>query len=123
MPNISSKATEHFETAQLLLKHRRYRDSVSRAYYAMYTAVEDYVGLSSTGTWNHRGIRRAFAARMIREGVDRQKARELGQKLANALDARINADYYRPPMVQEFANQILIDAQEIFDWIEKEITP
>ncbi len=123
MTNISSKATEHFESAQLLFQQGRYRDSVSRAYYAIYTAVEDYVGLSTTGTWTHRGIRGAFAAKMISRGVERQKTRELGQKLANALDARLGADYRRQPITQELANQTIADAQTILDWIEKEMNP
>jgi uncharacterized protein (UPF0332 family) len=121
MLNISIKTTEHFESAQLLFQHGRYRDSVSRAYYAVYTAVEDYVGLSPTGAWNHRSIRSAFAARLIREGVDRQKSRELGRKFVDAFNARIGADYSRKPTVEDSAKQILGYAQEILDWIQQEM--
>ena len=123
MANISSKATEHFESTQLLFQHGRYRDAVSRAYYAMYTAVEDYVGLSTTGTWNHRGIRGAFAVKMISDGVAPQQARELGRKLFDAFNARNGADYSRNPIDEDAAKQILGYAQEILDWIQKGVNP
>ncbi|MBI1924723.1 HEPN domain-containing protein [Candidatus Poribacteria bacterium] len=123
MSNISSKATEHFESTQLLFQQGRYRDSVSRAYYAIYTAVEDYVGLSTTGTWTHRGIRGAFTAKMIHAGVHPQHARELSRKFADAFDARISADYSRQPTAESAAKQILGYAQEILDWIQKEMNP
>ncbi len=118
---LSSKAIEHFETAQLLFQQGRYRDSVSRAYYAIYTAVEDYVGLSTTGGWNHRGLRGAFAAKMISEGIDRQQARELGRKFVDAFDARTGADYDRTPTVGDSAMRILGYAQEILDFIQQEM--
>ena len=123
MPKLSRKAAEHVEAAQLLLQHGYYRDAVSRAYYAIYTAVEDYVGLAPTGAWSHRGIRSAFAAKLIDSGVDRSRARELGQKLVAAFDARGIADYHRDPITKEFANQILANAKSVLDWIEKEVKP
>ena len=122
MLNVSNKATEHFQSAQLLFQHNRYRDSVSRAYYAMYTAVEDYVGLSTTGTWNHRGIRRAFAARLTSKGISRQTARDLGRRIFEGLNTRLAADYKRQPISQNVASQTLADAQMVINWIEKEMT-
>ena len=118
---LSSKTMEHFETAQLLIQQGRYRDSVSRTYYAIYTAVEDYVGLSTTGAWNHRGLRRAFAAKMISEGIDRQQARELGRKYFDAFNARIGADYDRRQTFEDSAMQFLGYAQEILDFIQQEM--
>lgn len=122
MPNISQKATTHFEAAQLLYQHGYYRDAVSRAYYAMYTAVEDYVGFSLTGVWSHRGIRSAFAAKMVHSGIDRQEARALGQKFVEAFNARVDADYQRIPIPQDFADTILASSKAILDWIQKEMT-
>ena len=119
MSNVSSKAREHFQSAQLLFQNNCYRDSVSRAYYAMYTAVEDYVGLSTTGTWNHRGIRRVFAAQLISEGVDRPTARDFGKRIFEGLNARLAADYRRQSISQDIATQTLADAQAVITWIER----
>ncbi len=120
---IPDKATEHFESAQLLFQHGRYRDSVSRAYYTVYTAVEDYVGLLPTGPWSHRSIRGAFTAKLISDGVSRSQARELGRKFVESFDARLEADYNRMPITESLASRMLANAQVIFDWIEKEVKP
>ena len=89
----------------------------------MYTAVEDYVGLSPIGPWSHRGLRKEFAAKMNSSGVNRQIARSLGNQLAEGLNGRLAADYRRKPATQSDVRKTLTSAETLLNWIEKEMNP
>jgi uncharacterized protein (UPF0332 family) len=115
---LSSKTREHFNAAELLLNNNFYRDAVSRAYYAVFTAVWDYVGDSATGEWNPRSIRQAFAERMHREGILRTESRQLSRVFQNLLEFRINADYSREPIPQTDVLEAINLTRGILQWVE-----
>ena len=118
MPNLSKKGSEHFESAQLLQSHQRYRDAVSRAYYAIYTEVANWLG---GGKWNHRSIRRAFAQKMHEKGIPNQHARHLNNRFFRALEARVAADYSLDEVTTEIVEEIFEIAQTIFTFLEDEV--
>src|SRR5262249_59192291 len=50
------KAQEHLTSADLLHQHGQYRDAVSRAYYASFSAMYALVGEPPRGSWEHPGL-------------------------------------------------------------------
>jgi len=116
----TQKGLDHFESAQLLQRHQRYRDAVSRAYYAIYTAVVNWVG---PGRWNHNSIRSAFAWKMRQQGIPGQRARYLNRQFLDALLARTAADYDLDEVTLADVQRIMNTAQTILTFLEQEVTP
>ncbi len=120
MPKLlTQKGLDHFESAQLLQRHQRYRDAVSRAYYAIYTEVVNWLG---GGAWNHRSIRSAFARKIHEKGIPNQQARHLNYRFVRALEARVAADYDLDEVTMENVEEIFEIAQTIFTFLEEEGT-
>ena len=117
MPKLlTQKGLDHFESAQLLQRHQRYRDAVSRTYYAIYTEVVNWVG---PGCWNHHSIRSAFARKMHQQAIPGQRARYLNQQFLHALEARIAADYDSDEVTQEDIEQIMEIAQTFITFLQE----
>ena len=57
--HMLDKAKAHLEAAELLYEQNHYRDAVSRAYYAAFSAMQAFVGAPPRGRWvkPYRGIR------------------------------------------------------------------
>ncbi len=116
MLELTEKSSAHFESAQLLQRHQRYRDAVSRAYYAIFTEVVNWVG---PGHWGHRAIRSAFARKIHEQGIPGERARDLGKQFLRALEARLAADYDHGEVTEDDVERIMDIAQTIFTFLEE----
>ena len=78
-------AKEKLHAASILLECRSYKDSVSRSYYAMFTAVRAVVDLKK-----HAGVISYFQKEYIKTGIfDKMYSKYLSQ----AFQIRNNTDY------------------------------
>lgn len=87
------KAKAHLQAAEPLYHQHHYRDAVSRAYYAAFSAMQAFVGDPPRGRWEHPGLRGAFVAKMAERGLPIDICRELRKRLRSLQDAREVADY------------------------------
>ena len=118
---VSSKALEHLKAANLLFDHELYRDSVSRAYYAVFTVAWDYVGDSTTGEWNNRSIRKALSTRMHADGVERAQSKQMNNYFGYLLEGRQTADYSHTIFMPDEAEDFLTTAREFIGFVERGI--
>ena len=119
---VSSKTLEHLKAANLLFDHKLYRDSVSRAYYAVFTAAWDYVGDSATGEWNNRSIRKAFSTRMHADGVEHAQSKQMNIHFEYMFEGRQNADYSHLVFLPDEAKDFLTIAREFIEFVERRIS-
>jgi uncharacterized protein len=103
------KATAHLQAAEILFEHRYYRDAVSRAYYAAFSAMQAFVGDPPRGRWEHPGLRGAFIRKLAERGMPIDDCREMRKRLRYLLDAREDADYRE----EEVDEEIAVDARQI----------
>lgn len=84
------QATESLESAELLLRHGKYRPTINRAYYAMFYSVLALLASEGRGTSKHRGAMAMFDLDFVKAGTVR---RELSSWLHKVFDLRQDADY------------------------------
>lgn len=113
------KAKEHLDSAEFLLTHGHYRDSVSRAYYAVFSTMWAYLGPPPKGKWGHSGIPRAFVRQLYADGESVDRCRELRKRLHFINQARREADYTTDSMDKQTAQDALSLAQEIFSIVQE----
>jgi len=104
-----NKAREHLKSAEILFCEEQYRDAVSRAYYAAFSAMHAYVGNPPKGQWKHPGLRGVFIRKLGEVGMPVENCRTLRSKLRDLQDTRIRADY----STTEVGESAAIDALEI----------
>ncbi|MBM3241785.1 HEPN domain-containing protein [Candidatus Poribacteria bacterium] len=104
-----NKAREHLKSAEILFREEQYRDAVSRAYYAAFSAMLAYVGQPPKGKWEHPGLRGVFIRKLGEAGMPVENCRTLRSNLLDLHDARIDADY----STTEIGKRVAIDALEI----------
>ena len=74
------KAREHLEAAEISLQHGLYRDAISRAYYAVYSAAYSILFLLGKTPKTHAGVRTAFGL-LVKEGIVEDKYGKVLTKL------------------------------------------
>jgi len=107
-----SKAKEHLESAEFLFERGRYRDAVSRAYYAAFSAMQDHLGSPPKGKWEHPGLRGAFI----------RQCRELRKRLRFLHSAREDADYTSGGIDEPTAQEAIQVAREVLLLVQGEQT-
>jgi uncharacterized protein (UPF0332 family) len=104
------QADESLDSAQLLLDHKKYRPSVSRAYYAMFYAVQALLIRRQIVTSKHSGAIALFNREFVKNNIF---DREFSQWLQEAFDLRQRADYREMFIVTEVrAKSILENARK-----------
>lgn len=88
-----NEAKAHLEAAELLYQQPHYRDTVSRASYAAFSAMQAFVGDPPRGRGEHPGRRGAFVAEWAERGLPMDMCRALRKSLRYLPDAREVADY------------------------------
>lgn len=107
------KATAHLQAAELLYQHHQYRDAVSRAYYAAFSAMQTFVGAPPRGRWEHPGLRGVFIRKLADRGMPIGISRDLRKRLRYLLDARELADYREEEVGEDMAMDALEIAREV----------
>jgi uncharacterized protein (UPF0332 family) len=114
-----NKAREHLKSAEILFCEEQYRDSVSRAYYAVFSAMLAYVGQPPKGKWEHPGLRGVFIRRLGEAGMPVEDCRTLRSNLRDLHDARIDADYSAAKIDKSTASNTLEIAREVISVVER----
>lgn len=85
-----SVSEEKIDSARVLLANKKYKDSISRSYYSMFTAARALLATKGLDSSKHSGVVSLFNQHFVKENsVDRN----LGKILAEAKDAREESDY------------------------------
>ncbi len=84
------KAEKKFNVAGKLLQSGDYEDAVSRAYYAVYHAVQALLLTEGEKAESHKGAVTLFGLLFVKTG---KFERNLGKYLANLKDDRESGDY------------------------------
>jgi uncharacterized protein (UPF0332 family) len=113
-----AKAREHLGSAEALFEQGRHRDAVSRAYYAVFSAMQGYVGPPPKGKWEHPGLRGAFIRKLRAEGKTVEQCRELRKRLRFLHSAREDADYTAGGIDERTAQEAIQLAQEILTLVQ-----
>lgn len=81
---------EKLESAKILLENKKYKDAISRSYYAMFAAARALLATKSLDSAKHSGIISLFNQHFVKEGIVNKS---FGKILAEAKDIREESDY------------------------------
>lgn len=106
---------ERLESAQILLDAGKYKDSIGRSYYAIFTAVKSVLAKDRIDFAKHAGVISYFQKEYIKTGVFDKK---YSKYLQEAFQIRNNCDYDDFYIVAKAdAEEQLIRAREYYDTI------
>lgn len=103
------KSQEHLKSADILLKNGMYGDSLSRSYYAIFTAARALLALKQLDSKKHSGIISLFNQHYVKTGI---VGRAMGKELNKARLRRESSDY---------ADFYLVDKNEAVSQLETAI--
>ena len=107
---------EKLNSATILLENKQFNDSLSRSYYAMFTAARALLATKRLDSSKHSGVISLFNQHFVKTGI---VAKDLGQMLMKGKDLRENGDYKDFVEVSmEEAQQQYSDAEEFIKQIE-----
>lgn len=111
---------EKLGSAKLLLENDKFNDSISRSYYAMYTAARALLATKHLDSSKHSGVISLFNQHFVKTGV---VARDLGRILMKGKDLRQDGDYkdFVETSMKEAQDQYS-DAEKFIDQIEDTLT-
>ncbi len=110
------KAREHLRAAEVSIRHRLYRDAISRAYYAVYSASYSLLYLMGKSPKTHSDLRSSFGL-LVKEGVVES---EYGKILSRLYEMRETSDYDPFSFYgEEEASQAISDAKMFLDRMEE----
>ncbi|OYD16584.1 hypothetical protein CH333_03105 [candidate division WOR-3 bacterium JGI_Cruoil_03_44_89] len=108
---------EKLESARILIRNKKYKDSVSRSYYAMFSAARALLATQGLNSIKHSGIISLFNHHFVKEKIVDLSC---GKVLASAKDAREESDYGDFIIVTcEEAESQIKDAHFFIEEIEK----
>lgn len=115
-----NNSKEKLGSAKLLLENGKFKDSISRSYYAMYTAARALLATKHLDSSKHSGVISLFNQHFVKTGV---VARDLGRILMKGKDLRQDGDYkdFVETSMKEAQDQYS-DAKKFIDQIEDTLT-
>ena len=78
---------EKLNSATILLENKQFNDSLSRSYYAMFTAARALLATKRLDSSKHSGVISLFNQHFVKTGI---VAKDLGQMLMKGKDLREN---------------------------------
>ncbi|GBE18873.1 HEPN domain protein [archaeon BMS3Abin16] len=112
-----AEADERLETARILLDHKRPKDAIGRAYYAMYHAARAILLTRDISPRTHKGLIQKFGEVFVKTELVSKKYSVL---LSKAESLREMADYdVIHKFTMEEAEVIVSDADKFIEKIEK----
>jgi len=110
-------AKEKLEAAIILLENKKYKDSVSRSYYAMFSAARALLATKNLDSSKHSGIISLFNLHFIKNGIVKK---ECGKLLAKAKDIREEGDYGDFVIVSKEETELQVNnAEKVISEVEK----
>ncbi|MBI5875120.1 MAG: HEPN domain-containing protein [Deltaproteobacteria bacterium] len=115
------RSKEHFQSAKELFANNHFLDSVSRSYYAVFTAARAVLATEDMDSAKHSGVISLFDKHFVKTGKINVTASKI---IHEAKDYREKADYADyPEITREIAESELLKAdmfiKEIESYIEK----
>ena len=101
---------EKLGSAKILLENSKFKDSISRSYYAMFTAARALLATKHLDSSKHSGVISLFNQHFVRTGV---VARDFGRILMKGKDLRQDGDY------KDFVETSIEEAQDQYSDAEK----
>jgi len=105
------RAEKALRASKTLLADGELEDAVSRAYYAMYHAVQGLLGLHGLRVKSHKGALALFGQRIVKGGIMEER---FAQALHKAFNARQKGDYEVFAEFEEESVRELIREAEAF---------
>ena len=101
---------EKLSSAKILFENGKFKDSISRSYYAMFTAARALLATKHLDSSKHTGVVSLFNQHFVKEGI---VTNELGRILMKGKDLRQDGDY------KDFIETSMEEAQEQYNDAEK----
>ena len=83
-------AKEKLNSAEVLLREKLFKDSLSRSYYAMFSAARALLATKELDSSKHSGVISLFNQQFLKTDI---MDRKIGKKLSEAKDFREAGDY------------------------------
>lgn len=83
-------ARERLESAKVLLDNGKYKDSIGRSYYAIFTSVRALLAMEGVDFSKHAGVIMYFQKEYIKTGIFDKK---YSKYISQAFQIRNNTDY------------------------------
>lgn len=114
---LIKRAQRYLKSAELLLKDGDFESTVSRAYYAMFYAVEAALLTKGLSFSSHKGVISAFGENFVKTSIF---PREMSRELNRAFEKRQIGDYeYTFVISENEAKQMLQSGKEFVDKIAR----
>ena len=97
-------------SAKILLENRKFKDSISRSYYAMFTAARALLATKHLDSSKHTGVISLFNQHFVKTGI---VAHDFGRILMKGKDLRQDGDY------KDFVETSMQEAQDQYSDAEK----
>jgi uncharacterized protein (UPF0332 family) len=101
---------EKLGAAKILLENDKLKDSISRSYYAMFTAARALLATKHLDSSKHTGVVSLFNQHFVKEGI---VANDFGRMLMKGKDLRQDGDY------KDFIEISMEEAQEQYSNAEQ----
>ena len=101
---------EKLGSAKILLENSKFKDCISRSYYAMFTAARAILATKHLDSSKHTGVVSLFNQHFVKKGV---VTNDLGRILMKSKDLRQDGDY------KDFVETSMEEAQEQYSNAEK----
>lgn len=109
-------AKEKLHSAELLLSNKSFKDSVSRSYYAMFSAARALLSMKELDSPKHSGVISLFNLHFVKQGIVSKKC---GKILAKSKTVREKSDYGDFTIItKEETNNQIEEAKEIIHEVE-----
>ncbi len=110
---------DELETARLLYRERKYRQALSRAYYAVFYATTALLASKSIKRAKHSGVQSAFGQFFVKTKTIESEYSEI---YARVREARELSDYERGFVpLADFAQEKIQDAEKFVARVEKHL--
>jgi len=101
---------EKLDSAKILLENSKFKDCISRSYYAMFTATRALLATKHLDSSKHTGVVSLFNQHFVKKGT---VTNDLGRMLMKGKDLRQDGDY------KDFVEASMEEAQEQYNNAEK----
>ena len=110
------QSKSRLESAEILLKKEKYRDSISRSYYAVFDIVRAILATKGIVTKTHIGALQQFALHFVKTNIFEK---EFSDRLNRLFERRQQADYdWQEDSNIETAQDSLLKAKEFINAAE-----
>ncbi|MBU0600666.1 HEPN domain-containing protein [bacterium] len=118
-------AKEKLISAKLLYENKQYKDSISRSYYAMFSAAKALLAVKEVNSSKHSGVISLFNQHFVKTSI---VGKNMGRILAEAKEMREDSDYEDFVVIsdEEVENQIkdaeifIGEVEEVLEGVDEE---